>query len=103
MHEDLARALRTLDHYYSVRVHHIKICSPAKCVLNILLLIVSPTASHVYTFVQPLANPVDPVLTAFDLISAILVLYCTMLSAGGSVFGRVASHGVSLSPVSDTE
>ena len=51
---------------------------------------------------QPLANSVDPVLTAFDWISA----YYTLLVASqleAVLFGRVASHGILLLPVSDTE
>ena len=73
--------------------------SLAKCNLNVLLLIASPTASHVPS--RNLANPVDPVLTAFDWILA----YYTILALASwrqCVFGAVASHSVSLLPVSDT-
>ena len=44
MHEPKASAVQTRDRYYSIRVRHIKTRSPAKCILNILLLITSPTA-----------------------------------------------------------
>ena len=44
MHEPQAGALRIRDRYYSIQVRHIKTRSPAKCVLNVLLLIASPTA-----------------------------------------------------------
>ena len=65
MHSHSAHAIRTLDRYYSIRVHHIKTHSPANCVLiNALLLIALPTANHIPSC--NLANPVDPVLTAFD-------------------------------------
>ena len=47
MHEPKASALRHRDRYYIVRVRHIKTRSPAKCVINILWLIASPTANHV--------------------------------------------------------
>ena len=70
------------DRYYSIRVHHIE------------------THSQSHTFVQPPANPVDSVLTAFNWISAYYTVLASRLEA---VFGRVASHGVSLLPVSDTE
>ena len=60
----------------SIRVHHIKTRSLAKCVLNVLLLIVSPTASHVPSCNRYIANLVDPVLTAFDWIS-VYHIYCT--------------------------
>ena len=42
-------ALRTRDRYYSIRVRHskLKTRSPAKCCPHFLLLIASPTASHI--------------------------------------------------------
>ena len=90
MHGPKTSALRTRDRYYSIQVRHIKTHSPAKCDRI--------TYSQSRTFTQPLANPVDPVLTAFDWIS---VFYTVLASQ--YLFGRVASHGVLLLPVSDTE
>ena len=47
MHEPKASALRNRDRYYILRVRHIKARNPSKCVINILLMITSPTPNHV--------------------------------------------------------
>ena len=53
------------------------------------------------TFAQPLANPVDPILTASDWYYIIIVL--AIASWRQCLFCRVASHGVSLLPLHDTK
>ena len=77
MHEPKVSALRTLDRYYSIRVRHIKIRSSAKCVL----IDDRVTYSQSCTFAEPLANPVDPVLTACDWISAYYTVLASQLEA----------------------
>ena len=72
----MPRALRTRDSYYSIRVCHIKTRSPAKRFIADCV-----TYSQSYTFVQPLANPVDPVLTAFDRISSYYTVPASLLEA----------------------
>ena len=47
MHEPQASAIRNQDRYYILRMRHIKARSPSKCVINILLMITSPTANQV--------------------------------------------------------
>ena len=54
------------------------------------------------TFAQPLANPVDPVLTAFDWILSYYTVLASQLEAV-FVLQSSYSHGVPLLPVSDTE
>ena len=79
MHERKASALRTRDRYYSIRVRHIKTRSPAKCSKRVIADRVTYSQSR--TFAQPLANPVDPVLTAFDWILAYYTVLASQLEA----------------------
>ena len=61
MHEPKASALRNLDRYYILRVHHIKTRSPFKCIINILLMI-----THLQPITYLRSTVAIPILTGFD-------------------------------------